>query len=179
MTKKDLFRIIFKLFGLYSLISTLIALPTISYMFISYNGGIDWISLFIPLTFLFTTYILLFKPDSIIHLFKLDKGFESDEIDLSSTNSQSLIKTSLIIMSVFLIVSNLGDFISQIIFSFKASISKNNVENLLEVYNPNPVNYNFMLSSGLSLLIGFLLLTNYTRLSKWIDTINKKNSNDC
>ena len=176
MTKKDLFRIIIKLFGLYLIISTVVSLPLLSHLFLSYNGEIDWASLLIPVILFLASFMLILKPDVIIQFFKLDKGFDSDKIETSSMNGQSISKIALIIISIFLIVSNLGGFITQVIFSFKASISKNSVDNLLEVYNPNPVNYNFMLSSGLSLLIGFLLLTNFSRLSKWMDRMDKKNN---
>jgi hypothetical protein len=175
MTKKDLFKIILKLYGLYSVLELIVQIPNISYMiyYDSYNE-INWLFLLVPAVSLMVVYILLFKPVLLIQLFKLDHGFDNNDTN-NSMNGQDISKIAMVIIAVFMIVSNLGSFLSQIVFSFKSSVSTNSLNNLLEVYNPNPVNYNAMLSSGLNLLFGFLLLTNYTRLSKWIDRINNKN----
>lgn len=176
MTKKDLFTIILKLYGLYCVIDLIVQLPMlVFYMYYDSFNGFEWSMLIVPLVSLAIIYILLFNPELLIRLFKLDKGFDSPDAIDNSLNGQAISKIALVIIALYMIVSNIGNFISQIIFSFKDSVSKNNLEDLLEVFNPNPVDYNLMISSGLNLLFGFLLLTNYVRISKWIDKLNNKN----
>lgn len=116
-----------------------------------------------------------FKPEQIIKLFKLDQGFENNEVSNNSINGKGITKIALIIIAVYLIVANIGGFISQVIFSFKASVSRNSLDVLLGAFNPNPVDYQEMISTAISLVVGFLLLTNHTRFSNWIEKINNKN----
>ena len=177
MTKKDLFKIILKLYGLYSIIALFVQIPNIIlYMSYDSNHDLDWLILSVPAMSVLVVYILLFQSEFLIRLFKLDQGYENNDSVKDTMNGQSISQIALVIISVFMIVSNLGDFITQIVFSFKDSISTTSLDTLKETFNPNPVNYYLMISSGLNLIFGFLLLTNYSRLSKWIDRINNKNA---
>ncbi|MES2587555.1 MAG: hypothetical protein V4622_01165 [Bacteroidota bacterium] len=176
MTKRDLFKIILKLYGLYSIIEVIIQIPNISF-YLYYDSGneFNWLVLTVPLVSILIIFVLLFKPEIIIGLFKLDKGFENNEVPITSFDGRGIAKIALIIIAVYLIVINIGDFISQVVFSFKESVSRNSLDSLLETFNPNPVNYQVMINSAICLLVGFILLTNHTRLSKWIEKINNKN----
>ncbi|MEO9258243.1 MAG: hypothetical protein ABI207_07670 [Crocinitomicaceae bacterium] len=176
MTKNDLFKIILKLFGLYSIIELIIQIPNIIfYLYIESNDDFNWLMLLIPIMSILVIYTLLFKPESVIQLFKLDKGYDNNEATNNSINGEAISKIALVIIAVYIIVSNLGNFITQLVFSFKESVSRNSLTHTSATYIPNPVNYNLLMSSSISLIIGFLLLTNYTRLSKWIEKINNKN----
>jgi len=83
MTKRDFFRIIIKLFGLYALILTVfIYIPTnISYVTFQFEPIVLlWIFGAAALTALI--YILLIrKTDLIIDFLKIDKGFDDDRIE--------------------------------------------------------------------------------------------------
>jgi hypothetical protein len=174
MTKKDLFKIILKLYGLYSIIGFVVELPNVAfYMYYDSNNDLLWAFLLIPLVSILVVYTLLFQSDFVIKLFKLDEGFDNNTN--VSLDGPTLIKIALVIIGVFMVINNLGDFISQVIFSFKESISTNSLDSLLETFNPNPVNYNIMISSALNIIFGFLLLTNYSRFANWIDGVNNKN----
>ena len=110
----------------------------------------------------------------------MDKGFDNNEVVINSIDKKDKIQIALIIISIYLIVSNISSFISQIVFEFKRSVSRkgelnNSLNDIINTYNPENVDYKLMLNSGLSILIGYLLLTNYKRLSNWIDNINNKN----
>ena len=181
MTKKDLFMIILKLYGLYSIIEIIIQLPNVLYFTINDSNFDMFFSLLtIPLISLIIVYILIFKSTLIIRLLKLDKGFDNNEVVINSIDKKDKIQIALIIISIYLIVSNISSFISQIVFEFKRSVSRkgelnNSLNDIINTYNPENVDYKLMLNSGLSILIGYLLLTNYKRLSNWIDNINNKN----
>jgi hypothetical protein len=177
MTKKDLFKIILKFYGLYSLIGVIVQIPNLIYYFYFDRGdGVDWLMLLIPAASILVIYLLIFRPGPVVDLFKLDKGFDNDDVSKSGFNGKGITKIALVIIAVYLIVNNIADFITQVIFSFKESVSRGALEDLLQTIRPNPFDYQIMINSGISLLIGFLLLTNHTRLSAWIEKINAKNA---
>lgn len=174
MTKKDLFKTILKLYGLYSIIGFVMELPNVAfYIYYDSDSNFIWPFLLIPLVNIFLVYILLFQSDFIIKLFRLDKGFDSN--NNISMDASTIIKIALVIIGVYMVINNLGDFITQLVFSLKESVSTNNLDKLLESFNPTPVNYNIMISSALNIIFGFLLLTNYASFSKWINKLNNKN----
>ena len=177
MTKKDLFKIILKLYGLYSIINLIVQTPNLVYYFyFDTLGDMNWLILTVPILSLLVIYLLLFKPQIIINLFKLDRGFENNEFSIDSKKVSNLTKVALTIIAIYLIVSNLGEFLTQVVFSFKESISSNSLDRLIKTIDYNPVNYKIMFNTGLSLIFGFLILTNNTRITNWIEKLNKKNS---
>lgn len=176
MSKKDLFKIILKLYGLYYFIELFIQIQSLSYYtYTDWEGALSLIFLLLPILSAFVIYILLFKPEMIIKLFKLDQGFDNNDSGNNLLNGQAVTKIALIIIAIFLIVNNLANFVSQVLYSFKASVSTNYVNDILGEFHPDPLNYNLMISSGINLIIGLLLLTNSLRLSNWIEKLNNKN----
>jgi hypothetical protein len=89
MTKRDFFRIMIKIFGLYMVISTIfLAIPgNISWIFMNIDlTGIIWITavvIIIILLFLF----LIYRPDKIIGWLRLDKGFDDNDIKIQNFNT--------------------------------------------------------------------------------------------
>ncbi len=178
MTKKDLFKIILKLYGLYSLIGVLIQFSIIGYnSYYELNSYYDPSMFIVPFITLLVIGILLFKPGVIVRLFKLDSGFDNNEVSSNSLDGKSITKMALVAISIYMILENIGPFISQILFSFKKSVSRNNLDIMLESFNRHPLDYNIMISSGICLFLGFLLLTNHMRVINWIERTNEKNSN--
>ncbi len=176
MTKKDVFRIILKLFGLYSIILIISELPAlIGYFYFDQLHEDFWIHLCIILVSITFMLILLFKPDIFVNLFKLDKGFDNDLVSPSLVNGNGITKIAMTIFAFYLIVNNISDFLTQLVFWFKSSVSRNSLESLLESMSPMPVNHQLLISSSVNLIIGFLLLTNRSRIAKWVDKINAKN----
>jgi hypothetical protein len=176
MSKKDLFKIILKLYGLYYFIELFIQIQSLSYYtYTDWEGALSLIFLLLPILSAFVIYILLFKSEMIIKLFKLDQGFDNNDSGNNLLNGQAVTKIALIIIAIFLIVNNLANFVSQVLYSFKASVSTNYVNDILGEFHPDPLNYNLMISSGINLIIGLLLLTNSLRLSNWIEKLNNKN----
>jgi hypothetical protein len=176
MTKNDLFRIILKLMGLYFLIGLLTQLPNlVFYMIYEESNEFYWLFLLAPILSIVSITLLLARPILVIRLFGLDKGFDNEVVSNSFFDGKGIIRLSFVIISIYLIAINLSDFISQLVYSFKKSVQKNSLDNLIGSFDPFPVNYQIMINSGLCILIGFLILTNNSRLASWIDRLNKKN----
>ena len=175
MTKKDLFKIILKLFGLFSVTRIFLEIPQLIFYF-SYETNYEispetnWSVLMILGFIVLITYILLFKADLIINLFRLDKGFDNDEISLITFSSKNAVKLALITISIYLIMSNIVEFLSQIVFAFKASIARNNLE-IIVSSRPMFVDYWKLTFAGVNILVGFLILTSNTRIASWIEKL--------
>lgn len=166
MTKRDFFKIIIKVFGLYSLMTTLFTvLPNnITNLMILDEHYIllVWIVISVIVVILFFM-ILLFKSDFIINKLKLDKGFDDDRIELGNLNNQSLFKFALILIGGFLIVNNLPYFIQDTFSALKSKMVTN-------VYSSQlTINYFNWFVSGINILIGYIFITNYKRITSFLD----------
>jgi hypothetical protein len=175
MTKKDLFKIILKLFGLFAVVEVLIQIPgIIFYLSTNNTADMDWyLTLFFVMSIL-VTVVLLFKPEIIISIFRLDKGFETNEVSVSSINEKTIIKIAIIVIGLFLVIRNLVDFLTHLVLSFKESVAKSNLDTLVDVINSTGVNYSVLINSSLQILLGFLLLTNYNTITSWIEKFDIK-----
>ena len=171
MTKRDFFRIIIKLFGLYALILTVFTyIPSnLSYVTFQFEPIILlWIFGAAALTGLI--YILLIrKTDLIINFLKIDKGFDDDRIEFGNFNSQQIMKLALIIIGGFLIIDYLPDFLQYTYLAFKKEVSPSGLNQLEKFSFGKTKDYFDWVISGMNLIVGYVLLTNYDRITKWID----------
>jgi hypothetical protein len=86
-------------------------------------------------------------------------------------SSNNVVKLALITISIYLIMNNIVEFVSQIVFAFKASVSQNSLEHLVKSYNPISVDYWKLTFAGVNILVGFLILTSNTRIANWIEKL--------
>ena len=100
MTKKDFFRIIIKLFGLYWLISSFFSMGQIAYFATTSNS--NWFGLIYSVVVLFVLiflfFALIFKADTIIDKLKLDKGFDEDRIEFQNFNVENILILAIVII---------------------------------------------------------------------------------
>lgn len=171
MTKKDLFTIVFKLFGLYLFIQILIFIFSLIVMWREPNF-IDVLSIFLNVVYLFLTYLLLYKSNLIIDLFKLTEGFDNDKISLN-INEKGIVSVGLIFISIYLIVMYLGDFITQTIMFFNDHIARDTQDPQINLFGYSSTNYERLFNALLCLMIGFLILSNHKRLTNWILKLNQ------
>ncbi len=105
MTKKDFFRIILKLFGLYVFIDVLFDFIPNYWGMVQMGGtsrlvGVFFIGL-IVLAFLLT---LILEPDLYISLFRLDKGYDDDRIEMGAMTGLQILQVSILIIGGVLFV---------------------------------------------------------------------------
>lgn len=155
MTKRDFFRLVIKLFGVYQFFIIMFSLlpNNLSFIFrdgISFSTGV--LPLIILTLFILSLFYFMIKnPDKIINLFKLDKGFDDEKITLDNFNSNSVLQIGFVFVGLFLIVDNISDFVSFLITYFK--LSNSNPEMLNAVQDTQG-----LIFSGINVLIGFLFL---------------------
>ena len=162
MTKRDFFRIIIKLFGLYQLLIVLFqGIP--QFLQLTYFD-VDIPSLFFGSIILGLTLgifvLLINKADKVIDWLKLDTGFDEDRIQFENFNSTQIIKLAVIFISGFMVLNHFPELLYQTFLAFKTNASTN----LVGMFSTNqfPVlDYFTWVVSGLNVVFGYLILTNY------------------
>ena len=153
MTNKDFFRLMIKLFGLYQFLLLIFTfLPSnLQLLFNDFFSIGSIISIILITLFIIAVYYVFVKnPDLIINFFKLDRGFDKNEITVNNLNSDTILKIGMVLIGGFLIVDNLGYFISSFITYFKISYMKENFESLK--------NFEALILGGVNLISGFCLI---------------------
>lgn len=173
MTKKDLFRIIIKLFGLYTLVGVLAALPeAIFSYFFGYDLTYAVVALITLIFLLMVLYILLVKTDAIIRLLKLDKGFDDERVEASQFSAESIVKLGLIIISLYFIIVSFPDILTNLFYIFKNSFPQNEMDGLTDLYFPTKVDYYVLTNATLKLFMGVILIMNKNKLARWVEKLN-------
>ncbi|SHG79394.1 hypothetical protein SAMN04488109_1868 [Chryseolinea serpens] len=159
MTKKDLFVLLIKIFGLYSAVISLFSVLPNNIMF-AFNSvdliSIVWVVVSIAVV-LGIFLILIFKANKIVELLKLDSGFEEERIDLGNLKSTDIIKIGTFVIGGFLIIDNVPGFLSHTFWSFKKEVTG------MEFTVRDKFDWAV---SGLNFLMGYLLMTNYAFVAK-------------
>jgi len=105
---------------------------------------------------------IIYCADKIIDMLKLDKNFTEDRIEIGSLKEINLLKLAILIISGLLIVNNLPSFLKQSYFALKELLtSKKGTDGLLESFMYDKVDYSEYIFSVISLILGYLLITNY------------------
>lgn len=177
MTKRDFFRIIIKLFGLYCAILTLFSsLPTyLSYLINQFDiFTIVW-STIVSAIVILILIALIFNADKIIDRLKLDKGFDDEKIQFGDFSGINLLKFSVIIIGGLMIIDNIPEFLNHVYLAFRSQVSIEGI-NLLDTFIYGQVNYSRLTIAGISILIGYLMVTNYIKIAQWLSRTEKKNA---
>lgn len=164
MTKRDFFRILIKVFTLYSVI---ISIFTLFPQLLSFNQMLDNITL--SLVFVgcvlvlvaFSVFMVKFT-DKIIDFLKLDKGFDEESIVLGNLNNQAIFKISIILIGGFMIVDNFSQFLMDILNEFKFKSSYQYMEG-------HEVDYFWFGVRFLNLIFGYLIISNCKSIAKFLD----------
>lgn len=169
MTKRDFFRTIIKLFGLYLAISTLFTnIPnTLIYTF-EFGISLMWVSIASFLFVLLCVLFLLFRADAIIDFLHLDKGFDEETIVFGDLNNLNLLKFAVILIGAFLLVDYTPEFISQCYFAFKNTVKSGSYGNTMDLLNYERSDYMLWTISGIKVVLGYLMLTNYNKVARWL-----------
>jgi hypothetical protein len=176
MTKNDLFRLIIKIFGLYSVITVIFSAFPSNITFVLSNidlFGILWLVgslLIVVFLFLF----LIYKPDKIIYWLKLDKGFDDDRFEFQNFNQSTILKLAFIVIGGVIMINNVPVFLSHIFFAFTSSFGPD-LMNRKVIITSTSKDGIYLVSSTINIIIGYFMVTNYNYFSKIIKEKNKEN----
>ncbi len=167
MSHKDFFRLLIKLFGLYSLIICLFnvlpaTLPQLIGFFTNpYNtswsaSALFWVALIITIPVLLFV-LLLFKADFIVDKLKLDKDFEGDKIIFGDLTSTNILKLACIVIGGLLIINNIPTLLNEGLYLFKES---------LQHKDNDPKEFWYFGVSAVKIVIGFVLIRKFEAVGK-------------
>ena len=175
MTKRDFFRILIKLFGLYSVFTSIFYFIPLFYQYGYYDGKLSSVLILlvsITITFLII-YILIFKSDSIINFFKLDKNFDDESIKIGNFNSFSISLLAILLLGGYFIIVYLSNFVFYTLLAFRAEVKPTFYEDHDILNFATKTDYIDWIISGVNIIIGYLLISNYRRLAKWLTKNDK------
>lgn len=160
MTKRDLFRVLIKIFGLYSGVLTVFTVipSNISNLIFQLNIEVILIILSSMLISIGLFFLLIFKTDSIINFLKLDKGFDEEQMQIGGLNNENILKLSIIIIGSFLILDYIPNLLFDIVNAFKYKGSAAPIEG-------TSVDYFGITIGIINIVLGYLLVTNYKSLA--------------
>ena len=177
MTKRDFFRVIIKLFALYSATLAIFSLlPTyFSYAINAYEPMTIILAVASFLIIVALLFALIYGADKIIDLLKLDKGFDEERIEFGSLKEISILKIAIIVIAGLLIIDNFPYFLNQCYLAFKDQVSRKGIDGMLDAFAYEQVDYFQFAISAISILIGYLMITNYSNVANWLYKTDKKN----
>ena len=165
MTKRDFFRLVIKLIAFNTILSAILVLPI---QFFNIHLGIDDILQIVGITFLgifvmaTLIYLSIKYTDKIVDFFMLDKGYDSDKIEINTINSQQIIRLIIIFISATLIVNNLPNIFVEAIKIFKYNAYGSNFVEKNSIYLGIYIRIT-------SVLLGIIILFNSTKISHFLD----------
>lgn len=170
MTKKDFFRVLIKLFGLYAATITIFtSLPTyIGYATIDSDIAGSMIAIGTLIIIAFLLMGLVYGTDKIISMLNLDKGFDDQRLEIGNLTEMSILKLAIILLGGFLIIDNIPVFLNQCYLAFREQVSSDGILTSVTNYMYDTVSYFELSVAAISILIGYLLITNYIRVAKSI-----------
>lgn len=166
MTKKDFFIIIIKLFGLYLFIATLFgAAPSMLYISQMEMDAYTILYILVFIAFFgFLLIYLLYHSEKVVGFLKLDKGFDSDVIQLEKLEKGQLIQLGLIIVGGLIVLEHLPSLLTNSYYFFKAL--NHDAVNYEEIDFTNTGNYAYLTKDIITVLLGYLVLTNNETIAK-------------
>ncbi|HYG40576.1 MAG TPA: hypothetical protein VD908_18240 [Cytophagales bacterium] len=158
MTKKDFFRTLIKVFGLYSLITSLFSVLPSNIPFALYEFDIASIIYLLVIISVVTLMflILIRNTDLIIKWLKLDQGFDDKVIQFEKFDSKNILKLAAIIIGGLLLIDNIPTFITKLYLAFKSQIARVGVNSDIKIN----LGIRFF-----NIILGYFLLVNFEKVS--------------
>lgn len=164
MTKRDFFRLLIKVFTLYSVVISIFTLfpQLILLNQMLNNAEIVLVYIGCLLIVVLISYILVKYTDKIIDFLRLDKEFDNDQIIIGNLDTLSIFKFTIILIGGFMIVENFPKLLMDILNEFKFRITSN-------PFQTHEIDYFWLGVRFLNLLFGYLLITNCKTVAKFLN----------
>lgn len=164
MTKRDLFIIVIKLFGLQALVHFIFSsLPQMLATTSLWVNGSDWSEvipyLFFALIDIGLFVLLIAMAPKVVSILKLGKGYDDDRVDFGQMRSADVARLGLFIVGGLLFVESASRFVSSSWFAFKA-------QHVGQAYDWKE-NIAWA-SSGSNVIVGYLLIIYHARIAERI-----------
>jgi hypothetical protein len=110
-------------------------------------------------------WLLIFRADKVVAFLKLESGLTDDRIELGNIRTGDIIKIGTFVIGGLLIIESIPQFLRHAYWFVRANGAE-------QEYNSSD-RYDLVVS-GINILLGYLLVTNYAFVSKIINV--KKDS---
>lgn len=170
MTKRDFFIVLIRIFGLYSLILTLFSFFPSNIAFIAYPmdlSGVFWI-LGMTLVLILIYYFVIQKAGWIVDTLRLDRGFDDEQIVVGNFNAHQILCFAIVVIGGLVLLFYGGSFLQYCLLAFKEKVGAQSLDSLMEDMYGQPVDYLDWGISALNVVIGYLLITQYSKVARWI-----------
>jgi hypothetical protein len=169
MTKKDLFRVLIKILGIYLLINVWIT--SLSVPFYILEEQITRLAIFNLLGLLLLESVLflfvIFKTDLIIKWLKLDKGYDDEQVEMKHFNPGNILELGAIIVGGFLFADNIPVILSNLYVAFQSSVGQE-MSNSISQTQPT---FHIVITV-IKLVIGYFLITRHKDVAKLLKDKN-------
>jgi hypothetical protein len=161
MTRRDIFIILLKCFGLYLIFITFSNSIVYNTSLLSYSEDTGtWIGVIIAYIFYLGLFFLLFVNTTVLTgWLKLDRGLDGDEIAMDKVKSESLVKLVVLGLSAFLVVQSLPSILSKLVFAFSDELVDQEMGRFEKIE---------ILELFIRLLGGILVFTNFRSVAQWL-----------
>lgn len=175
MTKTDLFRIILKVAGIYFLVTVIFnTLPGLL-IFMNNTPLLNAVlTIIVILIFAAIFLSLIFNPDFYIKALKLNKGFDDDALRVTHIEFKNVLKIAIVVIGLALFIRHSPSFIINLVFLFKLLL-KNQTDFSSQIEDGVLKNYYDWGVKIISLVVGYLMITNYSSIANFIIKKNSKN----
>lgn len=172
MQIKDLFKLIIKVFGLYLLILIPFKnmLPWLTLNYLSEKTATIFTGLIALAGVMILLAIMIYNAEAVIRWFRLDQGFEQDEIKLNGWDYDRAMRVLVILIGGLIMVRAIPNFFAYSAIEFHDLVTLKDGQVLGSSYYLS--NRMQLIVSILELITGFLIITN----SKWVCKIIRKES---
>jgi hypothetical protein len=162
MTKRDFFILLIKLIGLFYLIKSLF----LTTLVLRQLDVLALISFLVTLTVVVGLFwLLIFRADKVVAFLQLESGLSDERIELGNIRTGDIIKIGTFVIGGLLIIDSIPQFLNHAYWFVSANSSEQEFSSSDRYY---------LVVSGLNILLGYLLVTNYAFVSKIINV--KKDS---
>ena len=173
MILKDVYRVIIRVFALFLLITSayiiLAAIPNLYF----FDNDLKALSVIVvtAATLIGLFLGLVFKTDNIIRFLKLDKDQSEEEVKITNITDISIIKMSILILSIYFFMLYIPTFIYQSVLYFNDETARGGgLNELIDIYGGGNLFslYDWVLS--LIYVIGsYLIFSNYKGIAKFLN----------
>ena len=168
MTYRDLFRLLIKLFGFFSLLIIgfyILPILILALKYYNFNEDMSFLPLSVFLVVCFIFYFLIVKTNKIIDLFSLDKGFDNEKIELTYLNVKNTIRISLLLFGIGIIILNLREFYRYSVWLFR---SDSRIDEYFQT------NLELAVFYGINFLLGIIVLLKLRYFSSKLENLLSK-----
>lgn len=174
MTKRDLFRIIIKIIGLYFILQIPLNVFNLvgTVLNTKYLNSKVWYDFVEILFILFTSVVVagmfiffIFKSDKLIDALKLDKNFDSDKIiAFDNISAREVLKVGIILVAGASFVNDIGPAINSCFYI----VSEDTTAPHHVGYSLNNFNYLIFTKNIVCVIISLILIFNSSQLAEYL-----------